>query len=69
MLYQWIIYIIQISFSLYIYLYLLVSFIPIFFFFYNLLIKQIISCHIERVFFFFFFDKTLALKEIDFSII
>lgn len=39
------------------------------FFFYNLLIKQIISCQIERVFFFFFFNKTLTLKEIYFSTI
>lgn len=38
------------------------------FFFYNLLIKQIISCQIERVFF-FFFNKTLTLKEIYFSTI
>lgn len=37
------------------------------FFFYNLLIEQIISRQIERVF--FFFNKTLTLKEIYFSTI
>lgn len=38
------------------------------FFFYNLLIKQIISCQIERVFFFFFLIKHWRLKKFIFQL-